>query len=60
MRFIIQRKRTGMYFTNIAGKGLGGSLWTNNVKDASVFTGNEDHCLKSLAPNYGKCVAVAV
>jgi len=61
MKFIIQQKRTGKYYAHY-GRGLGGTLWTPNVNDAIVYNDEsiKEHCLKSLAPNYGKCIAITL
>ena len=59
--FIIQRKRTGMYYTNKPGMGLGGTLWTSRLENATIFTEeHKEYTLSVLAPNYGKCIAVSI
>jgi hypothetical protein len=56
--FIIQRKSTGMYY-NITGRGLGGTLWTTKIEDATKFDApTKFHCLQSISLSYGECIAI--
>ena len=55
--FIIHVKKPGC-ITTYTGRGLGGTLWTNYKNDATKFDApTKFHCLQSLSPNFGKCIA---
>lgn len=74
MKFIIQQKRTGKYYNSTGipsdwtNKREAASTFTEYrhenrqviLPESIASDGLAAHCLKSLSPNYGKCIAIKI